>query len=118
MKTNVSIELNDEQRTALANSIDGKVNARQATRADVNSVCQGAVDALLAAAGTQTERAARVEPDQVTAKATGRPTWQEHPNLVRYAKEIEEGMAKARATIPNFNEQSYLRGWTSSSAKS
>ena len=35
MKTNVSIELSDEQRDHLANLIDGKVTKRLATRKDV-----------------------------------------------------------------------------------
>ena len=113
MKTNVSIELSDDQRRALANAIDGKANQRMASRSDVNAVAQGAVDALLAIAGSQFERAERVEPDPITARQTRRPSWEDHPNLTRYANEIKEGMAKARASIPAFNEQSYLRGWTS-----
>lgn len=113
MKTNVSIELSDDQRRALANAIDGKVNQRMASRSDVNAVAQGAIDALLAIAGTETQRAERVEPDPITARQTRRPSWQDHPNLTRYANEIKEGMARARATIPGFSEESYLRGWTS-----
>ena len=113
MKTNVAIELDDDQRRALANAIDGKVNQRMASRADVNAVAQGAVDALLAIAGGLTKREERVEPDPITARQTREPSWMDHPNLTRYADEIEKGMAKARASIPGFSEESYLRGWTS-----
>jgi hypothetical protein len=115
MKTNVSIELTDDQRRALANAIDGKANQRMASRSDVNAVAQGAVDALLAIAGAEFERAERVEPDPITARQTKLPSWQDHPNLTRYANEIAEGIARARAKIPGFSEQSYLRGWTSGS---
>lgn len=39
MKTNVSIELTDEQRSTLANIIDGKTNKRLATRKEVVDLC-------------------------------------------------------------------------------
>jgi hypothetical protein len=115
MKTNVAIELSDDQRRALANAIDGKANQRMASRSDVNAVAQGAVDALLAIAGSESQRSERVEPDPITARQTKRPSWEDHPNLVKYANEIDEGMRAARAKIPGFSEQSYLRGWTSGS---
>ena len=112
MKANVSIELTDDQRVALANVIDGKVNKRKASRGDVVAACQGAIDALLAIAGTTTDRAERVEPDPMTARATRRPTWTEHPNLVKFADQIAAGIAEN-----NFNAEqaeSYKRGWANS----
>ena len=40
MKVNISIELTDEQRSLLADVIDGKINKRLATRKEVRELCQ------------------------------------------------------------------------------
>jgi hypothetical protein len=47
MKTNVLIELDDVQLSALANLIDGKTTKRKATRKDVVSLCQQHIGGLL-----------------------------------------------------------------------
>ena len=115
MKANVSIDLTDDQRIALANVIDGKVTQRKATRADVVAACQGAIDGLLAIAGSQVERAERVEPDPVTARATRRPSWTDHPNLTKYAEEIAEGIARNGFSAEQ--AESYKRGWANSGTR-
>ena len=47
MKTNVSIELTDEQRSTLANIIDGKTNKRLATRKEVVDLCTQYIASLI-----------------------------------------------------------------------
>lgn len=46
MKTNVAITLTDEQRSHLANLLDGKPSKRLATRAEVNALVNAFVQAL------------------------------------------------------------------------
>jgi len=43
MKTNVSIELTDNQRDQLANWLDNKTTRRTATRADIKQLCADTV---------------------------------------------------------------------------
>lgn len=40
MKTNVSIELSEQERSALADLIDGKATKRLATRKEITKICQ------------------------------------------------------------------------------
>ena len=47
MKTNVSIELSDEQLILLADKIDGKRTQRKATRKEINDVAHKCFQALL-----------------------------------------------------------------------
>ena len=47
MKTNVSIELSDEQRDVLADILDGKVTKRLATRKEVVELCEQHIERLL-----------------------------------------------------------------------
>ena len=47
MKTNVSLELDDQDRNTLANFIDGKKSARLATRTEVVEVSRSLVTALI-----------------------------------------------------------------------
>ena len=47
MKTNVAIELTDEQRSILADALDGKSSKRLATRKEVAAVCRGFIEAVL-----------------------------------------------------------------------
>ncbi len=53
MKTNVSIELTDQERCVLADMIDGKRTKRLATRAEVVAICQQHVGGLLVQEATQ-----------------------------------------------------------------
>lgn len=48
MKTNVAIELDDQNRRVLANLIDGKTSQRLCTRKEVCELTQGSIDALCA----------------------------------------------------------------------
>lgn len=47
MKTNVSIDLNDEDRNKLANMLDGKATARLATRKEIVEICQRHIGGLV-----------------------------------------------------------------------
>ena len=101
MKTNVAIELTEEQRDRLANEIDGKVTKRLATRADINAVCAGMIDQLTAEPG----------PDVLAKVAPApRPKWEDHPNFTKFAKEIEAGIKRHGYTPPE-QIKSYKRGW-------
>ena len=53
MKTNVSIELTDEQRNALAVAIDGKASKRLATRAELGALCRLFIEAVIEHEGEQ-----------------------------------------------------------------
>lgn len=108
MKTNVSIELTDDQRDRLANEIDGKVTKRLATRADITAMVSGSVDRILAGDG----RATMTIP--VGTGKTGTPVragWKMHPNLQRFSKEIHEGIERHGYTAQS-QIDSYRRMWT------
>lgn len=47
MKVNVGLEITDEQRTLLANLVDGKSSKRMITRAEVVAICETAIDKML-----------------------------------------------------------------------
>jgi hypothetical protein len=47
MKTNISIELTDKQRSQVATVFDGRPTKRMASRAELVEFCQGCVSALL-----------------------------------------------------------------------
>lgn len=48
MNVNVKLSLTDEQRNAIACAMAGKKVARLATRADINAICQQAIDEVIA----------------------------------------------------------------------
>lgn len=60
LKTNISIELSDEQRNKIARRLDGKDTKRLISRAEVVTLATDAVMALLAV-GKPAERVARVD---------------------------------------------------------
>ena len=47
MKTNVAIEINDTDRSLLADLMDGKVTKRMATRADIVKLCEQHIGGLI-----------------------------------------------------------------------
>lgn len=120
MKTNVSIDLDEAQLRSLASFLAGKAGRRLATRADVKATATGllmaVVDQWLASepaaevADAWQQRAVRESagPRITVAKA-------DHPNLTRYAKEIEEGLKRHGYAPGSDRAQSYARGWTASS---
>lgn len=108
MKTNVSIELTDEQRDMLANVIDGKASKRLATRADVNALVQGLIDQCLAADLPENKPRQAANP---TAPRSTRPQWKDHPNLTKHRELIEQRIRERGLT--GSQAESYRRGWAS-----
>ena len=100
MKTNVSIELTDAQRNAVANRIDQKVSKRMVTRAEVNALCQGAIDSLLV------EDCEAVNDPR---PASHEPRWADHPRLKQFEQLIDKQIAE-RGYTPE-QAKSYRRGW-------
>jgi len=111
MKTNVSIELDDGQRSALANWLDGNRTKRLATRKDVNDLVSGLVAGIVdqATKANQTgvealdqpafERLQRYGPNPDALK-------QNHPHkdlIERNIKKLGKNEHEAK---------SYWRGWT------
>lgn len=72
MKTNVSVELTDEQRDALANMLDGKQSARLLTRKDVNEMVAAFMASMVDAATSDPEPEPRhtLPSDALIAAAT------------------------------------------------
>jgi len=119
MKTNISIDLDEAQLRALASFLAGKSVRRLATRVDVketaSALLYAVVDHWLAcdspdAADAQQQRAVResVGPRITVAKAA-------HPNLTRYASDIEAGIARHGYAPGSDRAASYARGWAASS---
>jgi hypothetical protein len=80
MKTNVSIDLDDDQRRILANIIDGKTSRRMITRAEVKEFTLGQFAALLSGPTPST-------PENVYIKAGG------YAALAQVAPEDRETLA-------------------------
>jgi hypothetical protein len=53
MKTNVSIELSDSERSYIANKIDNKTTKRLATRAEINALVKYLVAAVISGEGAK-----------------------------------------------------------------
>jgi hypothetical protein len=92
MKTNVSIELNDEARDVLANLMDDKDTSRLATRKDVVALCEQHIGGLVATAEDYT-----YEPE-VTDEAI----------MSSDLYTIDPG---DRALMARPDDDSYVRGW-------
>ncbi len=101
MKTNVSIELNDEQRTQLAYWIDSQGGVwpnqrkRMATRKEVVALCQQHIGGLAEAINGQAEKLHSNDQAQPTKGAV---------DLLKADPEDIPLMAKP-------NNPSYVRGW-------
>ena len=90
MKTNLTIEISDPERQALASFLDGKPTARLATRDDVRSFCQGIVEGVC-------------DSRRVGNLSEPAPADKFEDLIARNIK--EQNMSPARA-------KSYRRGWT------
>ena len=92
MKTNVSIELNDEQRNRLAILIDGKESKRMATRKEVVELCQRHIGGLAEAS----------EPAKVQIERNQ----DAHAAFISLKPDPEDVALMAQPNNP-----SYVRGW-------
>lgn len=97
MKTNVSIELTDEQRDCLANLIDGKDTKRMATRAEITALVTQHVGGLVASAEAWTFEDVDEADDE--GNELGRDIY-----LVDNRDPLTKTMAKP-------HDASYVRGW-------
>lgn len=107
MKTNVSIELDKDQLTALAAVIDGDPPAgghwakRTATRAEINAFCQGAIDGAIA----DPNEAPRPAADHI--RATLGRTGKMPPQATMDEAKVSLGSA--------WKMESYIRGYNAKS---
>lgn len=104
MKTNVSIELTDDQRDALASMIDGKDNTRLATRKEITAIAQqhlGGMARVAEAAAFEDV----YEDDQEAAAlvAAGIP-----PAGEIYVVDTSDPLSR---TMARPDDPSYVRGW-------
>lgn len=96
MKTNVSIELTDEQRSTLANIIDGKSNKRLATRKEVVDLCTQYIAGLVGENASE----APSEPQNRVVLATCQNNFD--PSLTPDAEDRQRLAGKSAG---------YIRGW-------
>ena len=89
MKTNVPIELTDDQRSRLADLIDGKSSKRKATRKEVIALCQQHIGGLVSQCELRGEMPTRHEWDQ-------NPVYLIDPEDMAFLKDKPAG---------------YVRGW-------
>ena len=94
MKTNCSIDLNNDELDALATAIDGKVTKRLATRADINELVAKAVGGLVEDARYT---AGKVDPEPIPPESD---LYRVHPGEERWlagkSKSYIYGWNKAR----------------------
>jgi len=96
MKTNVSIELSDEERRALADVIDGKVSKRLATRAEVVEICRRHIAGLT-----------RASISSADAKKVGEVIARQPANDLYTIDESDP----LSAAIARPNDPGYIYGW-------
>ncbi len=104
MRTNIHIETTDEERSLLANLIDGKEKKRLASRAEIVELCQLHIAALINQSNAATFKtiadtsgvpeAQEVNPDGVS--------WKKHP---WYTPDPED------AALLHGKDPEYIFGW-------
>lgn len=93
MKTNLQIELTDQQRNHLAQLIDGKPSKREVSRKEVIAICQQHIGGLLGSADNSFER----EQEDLTTPAQFNPLYDIDP--------------ADRPLMAQPNNPGYVRGW-------
>jgi hypothetical protein len=105
MKTNVSIELTDEERDAIATVLDGKMTKRLATRGDIVELVTKFIGGFTADASY---KAGKEVPE--TARFNADPTITRGPiTKLRDLYRIRDG----EAAMLKGKSDSYIRGWNS-----
>lgn len=94
MKTNVAIELSDDDRSLLANMIDGKVTKRLATRADIVRLCQLSIAGLTEQSNASVFQTQAIDDPEATPYAHPWNTPDEEDQILLQGK-----------------EESYVYGW-------
>ncbi len=124
MKVNLGLEIDDAERDALADYIDGKETKRLATRKDIVALVEalfyGVLDDAMSAPAEEAEPAAE---DQVSGipgpSARPAPPWREDPRLEKHRELIDKLFNEkvAAGKLRESDYESYLRGWANRSAK-
>ena len=105
MKTNVSVELTDEERDAIATVIDGKSTKRLATRADIVELVTKFIAGF---AADSSYKAGKAVPE--TAKFKADPTiTRVGASKLRELYRVREG----EEALLRGKSESYIRGWNS-----
>ena len=105
MKTNLGIELTDDERDALANLIDGKDTTRLATRNEIKAIAQNHLGGMARLAEAQTFEDVEDEDTEGAASAAygdGAPKGELY--VVDHTDPLTRTMAKP-------DDPSYVRGW-------
>lgn len=104
MKTNLGIELTDDQRDALANMIDGKDTPRMATRKEITAIAQNHLGGMARKAEAETFEDVE-ESDQEAAAliVSGVPVAGD-----LYVVDLTDPLSR---TMAHPADPSYVRGW-------
>ena len=106
MKTNLGIELTDDERDALANLIDGKDTTRLATRKEISAIAQNHIGGLARHAEAETYEDIHVMDHADTSRSV-------HDNPL-YVVDHSDPLTRAMAHPGN---SSYVRGWNTVKAR-
>jgi len=104
MKTNLGIELTDDERDALANLIDGKDTTRLATRKEITAIAQKHLGGLARVAEAATFEDVEDEDTEGSARTYEDGT----PTGVLYVVDHTDPLTRTMAKPDN---PSYVRGW-------
>ena len=106
MKTNLGIELTDDERDALANLIDGKDTTRLATRKEITAIAQQHVGGLARVAEAKTFE--DVEDEDAAGKSiVADPAVHLTPSDL-YVVDESDPLTR---TMAQPDDPSYVRGW-------
>ena len=105
MKTNLGIELTDDERDALANLIDGKDTTRLATRKEISAIAQNHIGGLARRAEAETYEDVHSEDHDARPLAADNPI---------YVIDESDPLTRAMADPDN---PSYVRGWNTVKAR-
>jgi hypothetical protein len=100
MKTNVSIELSDEERGLLADFLDNNETTRLATRKEITVIATAHIAGLVAMVGNSEPSGA------IEMISAGRP-----------ASDIYKARANERRLMAHPDNPSYVRGWNLASTR-
>ena len=112
MKTNLGIELTDDERDALANLIDGKDTTRLATRKEITAIAQQHIGGLARKAESDSFEDVYDEDQnpppapEVLDRETG--GWIPHPAGDLYRVDHTDPLTR---TMAQPDDPSYVRGW-------
>ena len=104
MKTNVSIELTDDQRDALATMIDGKDTTRLATRKEITAIAQNHIGGMARVAEADAFEDVYEDDQEAAALVKAGIPPDGDLYVVDHTDPLTRTMAKP-------DDPSYIRGW-------